>query len=321
MRLLVLLSLLLAGLGLPARRARAETVSVYDIIAEVNKIRTGNGLPALQINSILMSTAQSTAEIMAANRSCSHLGEVSERVAAAGYGGGARVWATENISCGPKTVQQIVYNDWADELHMLPMTNASYTDVGAGASEVEGFAYYVLHAAYTTGPSGQVNTPAATSFPALPSRTAEVIMPVQTATAIENGAIYHIVQPGQTLTMIANAYGVTLANLLALNGISPDTPVIYAGQKLLIQPAPTATISPTPTNTSPPPTRTPKSSPTPRPPKPTRTATPAPTATVRSLLPDVPILESRNHRSFGIGMIVLCAIGLVIVALSWIRKR
>jgi hypothetical protein len=102
--------------------------------------------------------------------------------------------------------------------------------------------------------------------------------------------------------------------------MSPEAPMIYVGQKLLIRLAPTATISPTPTDTSPPPTRTPKPSKTPRPPTPTRTPSLAPSETAQALLPEVPILESANRRTFGIGMIVLCAIGLVIVVLSWIRK-
>jgi len=51
------------------------------------------------------------------------------------------------------------------------------------------------------------------------------------------GAIYHVVQPGENLTMIAWRYGTTPYAIAQLNGIW-NMNLIYAGQVLLIYPGP-----------------------------------------------------------------------------------
>jgi hypothetical protein len=93
-------------------------------------------------------------------------------------------------------------------------------------------------------------------------------MPVTTATPAEDGSIVHLIQPGQTLIGIAEAYQIPLGELLALNNLSLSS-VIYVNQRLTIR-GPQA--SPTPTVTS---TRTPLPTSTLRP-----TRTPRPTATL-----------------------------------------
>ena len=67
---------------------------------------------------------------------------------------------------------------------------------------------------------------------------------VVTSTPAPDGKIVHEVQPYQNLTTISAAYGVTVENLLALNGISTDTP-LQIGQTLMIR-GPDVTPSPTP---------------------------------------------------------------------------
>ena len=51
-----------------------------------------------------------------------------------------------------------------------------------------------------------------------------------------NDDIVHAVGAGETLTSIANAYGVTLNRLLTLNGLDPDA-YLQIGQRLLVIPA------------------------------------------------------------------------------------
>ena len=63
------------------------------------------------------------------------------------------------------------------------------------------------------------------------------------------GRIIHEVQSYQTLTTIAQAYGIKIDTILALNGIQIDWP-LQIGQSLLIQP-PAATSTPTPPPLSP----------------------------------------------------------------------
>ena len=101
----------------------------------------------------------------------------------------------------------------------------------------------------------------------LPTAT---MVPVYTVTPMLDGSVIHIVQPGQALWSIAEAYKITLSDLFRLNYMT-DESVIFPGEKLIIQPAnDTPTITPTQTST-----------PTPRPPtrtlRPTRTLQPATT--------------------------------------------
>lgn len=302
---------------------RAQVGTAYDIIDAVNSIRTSYGYPALEIDPILMSTAQGTADIMASTGSCAHIGNVSGRVAAAGYGGGAQVWATENIACGMDlSVQTTVFQYWSDAAHMLPMTNGNYVHVGAGVTVVDGKVYYVLHAAYTSGGALSAKTPGSsaqkTSLPGALS-TSQIIQPVVTSTPNPDGSVVHEVKSGQALWSIAIAYGVKIADLIALNKL-PTTTILTIGQKLLIVPSATPTLSPTVTRTVPAPTRTPTRTPTPKTPSPTPSLTPTPTATPRPLIDWKPPEWLDNHAA-GIGLIAVSAAGLLAMALTSLRKK
>ena len=141
-------------------------VSAMQLINAMNALRVANGYPALRVNSILMGTAQWTAEYMAANHLNGHIGNVSGRIAAAGYGNGATVFATENWARGFTSLSQIM-SAWSDDLHMIPATNPYLTDIGAGVATGPWGPYYILHAAYAVGPTvAPSKTPTRT-----PSRT------------------------------------------------------------------------------------------------------------------------------------------------------
>ena len=62
---------------------------VFDLIAEVNKLRAANGLPAYTVSPILMGTAQAQADYMAAIGSITHTGpggiQVTQRLLNAIY--------------------------------------------------------------------------------------------------------------------------------------------------------------------------------------------------------------------------------------------
>jgi len=313
--------LLLLGWLASAPQVQAQAGSAQAIIDLVNQIRTANGLPALIVDPILMATAQATAETMASSGICAHIGNVSGRVAAAGYGGGATVFATENISCGyNRTAEQVVYQDWADASHMLPMTNANYVHVGAGVVQAsDGRTYYVLHAAYFAGAASGY-TPRAPATGATGASTPQIIIPVQTVTPQADGSIIHKVQPGQSAWSIAIAYGVKIADLIALNRLAP-TPILWAGQDLIVRPSFTPTLSPTVTPTTPPPTRTPTPSPTPRTPTPTRTPTLTPTPTPRPWLPASVLNDPDQRHNLGWGLLIISALGLAVVIGSSLRGR
>lgn len=318
--LVILIGLVLTTTPRPTS-VRAEAGTAYDLINAVNSVRTGNGLPALEIDNILMGTAQATADVMAATGNCAHIGNVTGRVSAAGYGGGGTVYATENIACGMDlSVDTTVYQYWADAAHMLPMTNSNYTHIGGGVTVVSGRVFYVIHAAYTT--SGSYNPPTAgtsTTGSGTKAPTVQWIQSVVTATPQPDGSIIHEVQYGQTVITIAEAYGVKDAEIIALNNLGSN-PVIYVGDKLIIRAAFTPTISPEPTLTPRPPTRTPTVTPTPRTPTVTPTITPTPKPTHRPLIAWTPP-NWLGRNTLGIGIITVSAFGLLMLAVSWFRKK
>lgn len=251
----------------PVMAQDENSVTVYDLIALINNQRVGYGYPALSANSILMSTAQSTADIMAANSMGWHIGDVSGRVMAAGYGGGATAWATENFAIGPMTIDEIAYI-WSDASHQIPVVNGNYQEVGAGiAISPSGAVYYVLQAAYTGGGSGSSVSPtraagssstAEATYDATEAM-AQYISPVQLATPGSDGIIHHEVLYGQSLWSIAIAYNIKIIDILNKNGLSADDQIVYAGQKLVIPSATSsgtsslATLSTAVTGTPPPP--------------------------------------------------------------------
>ena len=92
------------------------------------------------------------------------------------------------------------------------------------------------------------------------------------------------------------------------------------GERLVVQIAPTPTVSPTITNTSIPATRTITPSQTPITPKPTMTVTPTPTPS-----PQPPFsiynMEKQQRQTIGWGIGIICLLGLIMVVFrGFIRK-
>lgn len=151
--------------------------------------------------------------------------------------------------------------------------------------------------------------------------TAPVIQPVITATPNPDGSLIHEVQSGQSLWSIATAYGVSIAQIQQLNNLDQNA-VLLPGQKLILRPAFTPTISPTPSLTPIPPTRTPSLTPTPV--TPTLTYTQSPTLTETP----APLIEIDwqppawfNQTTFGLGLILISGAGLVFVLFSAFRRK
>jgi LysM repeat protein len=142
----------------------------------------------------------------------------------------------------------------------------------------------------------------------LPQTDVTPISPVIVSTPSENGAIYHIVQYGQTLEMIAFAYGLSVDELRSLNDLGEGVSDIYIGQTLIIRKAQPPTETPTLTPTTPPPTRTPRSI------TPIMTPTPMPTttATPRSMIPQGVTISRKalGYLLLGIGVVGLLYLGI-----------
>ena len=225
----------------PAYRAEEQAqpgvVSRNELILAMNTLRVSYGLPALIEDPIVNAVAQGTAEIMAANNMSWHIGDVRGRIAAAGYGGGSTVWATENFAAGRMSVDEIM-QVWADPDHMRPAVNPAYCHVGAGVAQAaDGRYYYILQAAYTSEHAcGEYVSP-----PGLDPETgtnpnppvSQIIIPVKIAAPDDEGRIFHIVQAGQSFWSIAIAYQITIRDLEVWNNLSRDNG-LYVGQKLFI---------------------------------------------------------------------------------------
>jgi LysM repeat protein len=219
--------------------APSNQVSAYELILAMNTLRVSYGLPALIEDPIVNAVAQSTAAIMAANNMSWHIGDVRGRIAAAGYGNGGTVWATENfaVSHGGMGIDEIMAA-WADPDHMRPAVNPAYCHVGAGAAQTsDGRTYYILQAAYVSGQecgSASPSSPAGTLQPGtVPNPVSQLIIPVKIATPDAEGKIFHDVRAGQSFWSIAIAYQITIRDLEVWNNLSRNIP-LRAGQRLFI---------------------------------------------------------------------------------------
>ncbi len=219
-----------------AHPVRSNQVSAFELILAMNTLRVSQGLPALIEDPIVNAVAQSTAATMAANNMSWHIGDVRGRLAAAGYGGGGTVWATENfaVSSGGMGIDEIMAV-WADPDHMRPAVEPNYCHIGAGIATANGKTYYILQAAYVSGQecgsaSYSGGTPQAG---AVPNPVSQIIIPVKIATPDADGKIYHTVQAGQSFWSIAIAYQITIHDLEVWNNTSRNIP-LQAGQRLFV---------------------------------------------------------------------------------------
>ena len=226
-----------------AAKPTAVVTDAFSLIAEVNNLRTSNGLPAYTVSAILMATAQGQAEYMSVN-GVSHIGPGGtrpyERVLNAGYplagdlslGG----FMSENITAGgKKSVQDAVLEWQGDTPHWTTMMSPDLMEIGAGVAIVDGYVYYVIDCARPLGARPPTLAPGETAQPVVPMYVgpplARTVMP---NTPNADGKLVHVVGPGETLWLIAVTYKVTVLQIRELNYMS-DTDAIYPGEKLLIR--------------------------------------------------------------------------------------
>ena len=224
----------------------AQAGDAWQLIADVNALRAAYGLAPYEINNDLMSAAQRQSDYQASIGTWTHTGPNGsrpyDRAVAAGYGGGAQVFVSENVAMGIDLGTSRTVNDmWQDSIHLETMISPLYTHIGAGVGHADGWVYYTIVVGYVAGSSGSSTASEAPPAPdsveadqAAPLPTVVAIEPIAIATPAEDGSIQHVVALGQFLENIANAYEIELDELLALNGLTGQS-VIYPGDKLLIQ--------------------------------------------------------------------------------------
>jgi len=220
--------------------------SPYDLIDAVNALRASYGLAPYSINSILMYTAQSQADFMAATGSMTHSGPggigVTDRLLAAGYPlsgdlslGGFR---SENITGGRESMSaQAAVDGWTgDAPHLNTMISPDLTEIGAGVAVSGGRVYYVIDCARpTTSGAPQAAATFVEGGSPVPGAEAVIVPAAVVSTPNESGDVIHEVRAGQTLWQIAIAYNVKIDEIKSLNNLSDNS--IYPGNKLLIMKA------------------------------------------------------------------------------------
>jgi LysM repeat protein len=231
--------------------AQAQYDPANELIWLVNQLRASYGVPAYEVDPILMSVAQAQASWSAANNHIGHDGpggsSPNDRAQAAGYGGGERSFATENAAHGtigyhtPQLVVTMMQGDWG---HLNAMISPDYEHIGVGYAEAGDYSWYVMMVGWVDDGSFPDGIPSSEApEPSVP------YVPFVVSEPDETGAIYHEVQPGQTAWTIAAYYKVDLSELLALNNLTENA-ILHPGDTLLIhQPeTPTSTpLSPSPT--------------------------------------------------------------------------
>jgi LysM repeat protein len=235
-----------------------------EIIAAINKYRTQNGLPALQINNILMGAAQNQANYQASIQSVTHTGaggtNAKERAIAAGYGGGSNIFLSEIIYGGATATVEVAMTWWkGSPVHNTVMLTSTYSEIGAGVATDGSSTYFTAELGSVAGgvlPEGSTGGGSS-------SNTTPIVIaaPVVISTPREDGSVVHVIQPGQALWTLAAVYEVDLQTLLDLNGL-PETALVFPGDEIIISPPYTPTPGATEKPTRIPPTHFPTRTPT-----------------------------------------------------------
>lgn len=272
----IFLALLLAGLSLTKPKGvsaspQNQITSADQLISAVNGLRASYGLPALTWHSILMQSAQSQADYMAAIGYSTHSRPggttYTQQLLTLGFPlagdlsrGGFR--AENVLNTSTPIVWDGVPSAWQDADHMNTMLSQNFTHIGAGVSQSSSGYFYAVDTAAATG-NGQMQESASSVVGSAAGSSeaagvSQYMVDVVKSTALPSGDVIHTVQYGQTLWSIAIEYGTTIKNIQALNNLGEDL-VVYQGQALLVQKAATqpAPDLPTATGTLLPATETP----------------------------------------------------------------
>lgn len=242
-----------------ARPNYYQITSPAQMIEAVNNLRISYGLLALTSHPILMQSAQSQADYMAATGNVTHArpGGITytQQLLSLGFPlsgdlslGGFRA---ENILSSSGYLDwNGVPEGWQDELHMNTMLSQNFTHIGAGISQSGGSYYYAVDTAASTS-NGQMQSTAQDILSGIESTSGEAagvsqfMVPITINPADASGNVFHKVEYGQTLWSIAIAYGTTIKNIQALNNLGEDL-TIYQGQNLLVMQNATPAVISTP---------------------------------------------------------------------------
>jgi len=299
----------------------SQAGSASDLISTVNSLRQSQGLAPYNIDSFLMSYAQSHSDYMASIGTWTHTRADGSTAFSVGI--------KENVAMGTNmSIQYCVYTVWSDWTHWETMVGYPTGSVGAGVTTDGDLVYYTLNVrpgsievnnAPDRGDIAFESQSENLSFSA--QETTIPILPIVTSTPDDEGMILHKVQYGDTLFTISEAYDVPVDEILTNSGLSATTTQIFEGDVLVIKPASFQPPTPTSTRTQRPSTPTPAATLITQTTTPFPTRTPGPTNT-----PTEPL--TTLHRTFGDGKLVgislaaFSTLGLILlIFLGFVKKR
>jgi uncharacterized protein YkwD len=246
---LILFVMLTFLLALPASAVQTSTEqqTALEIAALINQYRAENGLYQYVYNSTLASVAQTHTDYQVSINLSTHEGAggstSKERVTASGYGGGAYIFVNEMIYAGMSATPQAALDWWKNSpIHNAIMLSTEYHEIGVGVRITAERKYYTVNVASIQG----VTSPGVGSAPVEPKQV--VPAPVTVAAPKADGSIVHLVEQGQTLQAIADAYQVALVTLLANNQLAENS-ALSPGQAIIVklpEPAPAVANQPAP---------------------------------------------------------------------------
>ncbi len=151
-RLLLLIGLLwacLSPLGLSSAAAQGDDVA--QILGRVNAVRQQNGLPPLDLNSVLTTSAQRHSDDMARTGNIDHTGSdgssVESRIREAGYGHWRSfgIWG-ENIYGGQMADVDAAWDFWINsQVHRANILKPRFREIGIGVGRSDKGTYYTLN--------------------------------------------------------------------------------------------------------------------------------------------------------------------------------
>lgn len=247
----VLVSLGLFPIPSAARTPSKEMLQAQALVSAVNNRRAASGLPAYNVNYALMAAAQAHSDYQASIGTVTHSGaggsRPNDRARAAGYGGGAQVFVTENIYGGMNASAEAAVDWWIADggWHYEGVMSTTYQDIGAGVASSGGTTYFTLDAGWILSNStADSSSSSGGSTTAANATKAAAFKPLVVATAAADGSIIHVVEQGQTLWTIAAKYSISLDELLALNNMTQNS-FVYPGNKIIVHPSNTPGAPPT----------------------------------------------------------------------------
>lgn len=137
--------------------ARASDGSAADLLAAVNRVRSGAGLPVLAVNPRLACAARRHARDIAGRGRLDHVGgdgaDLATRLARVGY---LYARAAENLALAGGDVAEVMALWQASPGHRRNMLDAAVTEAGVGRVPVGDRVYWVLELGRRRGESPEM---------------------------------------------------------------------------------------------------------------------------------------------------------------------